>query len=76
MPGMSGSGNMMPQSRTRMRPSTSMQAQFRPISPSPPRKTIRTGFALRSACCLLAALAALPRWALAALAALRQAGRP
>ena len=25
-----------------MRPSTSMQAQFRPISPSPPRKTIRT----------------------------------
>ena len=26
-----------------MRPSTSMQAQLRPISPSPPRKTIRTG---------------------------------
>ena len=43
MPGMSGSGNMIPQSRTRMRPSTSMQAQLRPISPSPPRKTIRTG---------------------------------
>src|SRR3984885_9557787 len=45
-PGMSGSGNMMPQSRTRMRPSTSMQAQFRPISPRPPRKTTRTGFGL------------------------------
>ena len=41
-PGMSGSGNMMPTSSTRMRPSTSMQAQFRPISPRPPRKTIRT----------------------------------
>ena len=26
-----------------MRPSTSMQAQLRPISPSPPRKTTRTG---------------------------------
>ena len=44
MPGMSGSGNMIPQSRMTMRPSTSMQAQLRPISPSPPRKTTRTGF--------------------------------
>src|SRR5579871_2357774 len=43
---MSGSGNMIPQSRTTMRPSTSMQAQLRPISPSPPRKTTRTGLAL------------------------------
>ena len=43
---MSASGNMMPQSRTMMRPSTSMQAQLRPISPSPPRKTTRTGDAL------------------------------
>ena len=33
MPGMSGSGNMMPQSRMTMRPSTSTQAQLRPISP-------------------------------------------
>src|SRR5208283_5143414 len=46
MPGMSGSGNMIPQSRMMMRPSTSMQAQFRPISPSPPRKTTRTGLGL------------------------------
>src|SRR5664280_1718139 len=38
---MSGSGNMMPTSRTRIRPFTSMQAQLRPISPSPPRKTMR-----------------------------------
>src|ERR1039457_4531630 len=45
MPGMSGSGNMMPQSTRMMRPSTSIQAQLRPISPSPPRKTTRTGFA-------------------------------
>src|SRR5689334_3936486 len=43
MPGMSASGNMIPQSTTRIRPSTSMQKQFRPISPRPPRKTIRTG---------------------------------
>ena len=41
---MSGSGNMIPQSRMMMRPSTSMQAQLRPISPRPPRKTTRTGF--------------------------------
>src|SRR5579862_8994657 len=39
---MSGSGNITPQSRTMMRPSTSTQAQLRPISPRPPRKTIRT----------------------------------
>src|SRR5271165_2552580 len=42
---MSGSGNMMPTSRTMIRPSTSTQAQLRPISPRPPRKTIRTGAA-------------------------------
>src|SRR4029079_13271252 len=42
MPGMSASGNINPQSTTRMRPSTSRQKQFRPISPRPPRKTIRT----------------------------------
>src|ERR1700722_10646598 len=46
MPGMSGSGNMIPQSRMTMRLSTSMQAQLRPISPSPPRKTTRTGLGL------------------------------
>src|SRR5580704_11957805 len=39
---MSGSGNMIPTSRTRIRPSTSMQAQLRPISPRPPRNTTRT----------------------------------
>src|SRR5215207_8499128 len=39
---MSGSGNISPQSTTRMRPSTSRQKQLRPISPSPPRKTSRT----------------------------------
>src|SRR5664280_2166008 len=38
---MSGSGNMMPTSSTSIRPFTSMQAQLRPISPSPPRKTMR-----------------------------------
>src|SRR3954469_21404871 len=37
------SGNIRPQSRSMMLPSTSMQAQFRPISPSPPRKTTLTG---------------------------------
>src|SRR5665213_1357673 len=41
-PGMSGSGNMIPTSSTRIRPSTSMQAQLRPLSPMPPRKTTRT----------------------------------
>src|ERR1041385_5770993 len=40
---MSGSGNMIPQSMSRIRSSTSMQAQLRPISPRPPRKTTRTG---------------------------------
>ena len=45
---MSGSGNMIPQSRTTIRPSTSMQAQLRPISPRPPRKTTRTGFGLQA----------------------------
>src|SRR2546426_504512 len=38
---MSGSGNMIPQSISRMRSSTSTQAQLRPISPRPPRKTTR-----------------------------------
>src|SRR6187455_1525968 len=42
---MSASGNISPQSTTRIRPSTSRQKQFRPISPSPPRNTIRTGWA-------------------------------
>src|SRR5262245_60439152 len=36
---MSTSGNMIPQSTTRMRSSTSRQKQLRPISPNPPRKT-------------------------------------
>ena len=40
---MSGSGNMIPQSSTMIRPSTSTQAQLRPISPRPPKKTMRTG---------------------------------
>src|SRR5215471_2259595 len=39
---MSASGNMIPQSTSRIRPSTSMQQQLRPISPSPPKKTMRT----------------------------------
>src|SRR6185312_4688999 len=47
MPSMSASGNISPQSRIMMRPSTSMQAQFRPISPSPPRKVILTGSAMQ-----------------------------
>src|SRR5215218_264602 len=42
-PGMSASGNIKPQSTTRMRPPTSRQKQLRPISPSPPRKTMRAG---------------------------------
>src|ERR1700681_3486943 len=49
MPGMSGSGNMMPMSRTTIRPSSSRHAQFRPISPRPPRKMIRTGSGKRPA---------------------------
>src|SRR4051812_37702764 len=47
MPSMSASGNMSPQSRIMMRSSTSMQAQFLPISPSPPRKVILTGSAMQ-----------------------------
>src|SRR5215213_1600747 len=47
MPGISASGNMIPQSTTRMRSSTSRQKQLRPISPRPPRKTIRTGALMR-----------------------------
>src|SRR3954462_3054873 len=43
MPSMSMSGNISPQSRSMMRPSTSMHAQLRPISPSPPRKVTTTG---------------------------------
>src|SRR5664280_2625386 len=39
---MSGSGNMIPTSSTRILPSTSMHAQLRPISPRPPRNTTRT----------------------------------
>src|ERR1700722_7757257 len=46
---MSGSGNMIPMSRTTMRPSSSKHAQFRPISPRPPRKMMRTGSGKRSA---------------------------
>src|SRR5215217_7699500 len=42
-PGMSTSGNIKPQSTTRMRPSTSRQKQLRPISPTPPRNVIETG---------------------------------
>src|SRR4051794_30602184 len=46
MPGISRlSGNISPQSSRMIWPSTSMQAQFRPISPRPPRKTTRTGSA-------------------------------
>src|SRR5271165_4474157 len=44
-PGISGFGNRTPQSRTTRRPSCSMTAQLRPISPSPPRKAILTGSA-------------------------------
>src|SRR5581483_11897071 len=43
IPSMSMSGNINPQSRSMMRPSTSMHAQFRPISPRPPRNVIETG---------------------------------
>src|SRR2546423_6300696 len=38
-----GSGNMIPRSMSRIRPSTSTQAQWRRISPRPPRNTTRTG---------------------------------
>src|SRR6516225_4108649 len=43
MPGISMSGNINPQSRIMIRPATSTHAQLRPISPRPPRKTMRTG---------------------------------
>src|SRR6266568_7114864 len=36
-------GNMTPQSTTAIRPSASTAMQFMPISPSPPRATMRTG---------------------------------
>ena len=42
-PSISASGNMSPQSRIMRRSSCSTMAQLRPISPSPPRKVIRTG---------------------------------
>src|SRR3954452_12518545 len=48
MPNMSMSGNMSPQSRSMMRPSTSMHAQLRPISPRPPRKVTLTGLAMET----------------------------
>src|ERR1700722_11973706 len=41
---MSVSGNMIPQSRSMILPPTSTHAQLRPISPRPPRNTIRTGW--------------------------------
>src|SRR5437870_8763642 len=41
MPGSSARGNDSPQSITRMRPSSSRQAMFRPISPTPPRNARR-----------------------------------
>ena len=41
-PYMLGSGNISPASTTTMRPSCSIAAQFRPISPRPPRKVTRT----------------------------------
>src|SRR5580692_9542861 len=37
-----GSGNISPASTITMRPSCSIAAQFRPISPRPPRKVTRT----------------------------------
>src|SRR6266545_8120170 len=43
IPSISMFGNMSPQSSNRMRPSTSMHAQLRPISPSPPRNVTVTG---------------------------------
>src|SRR6266542_1033236 len=41
MPGMPSCGNDRPQSMTRIRPSISRQAMFRPISPRPPRNASR-----------------------------------
>src|SRR5688572_8753366 len=47
MPSMSMSGNISPTSRSMMRPSTSMHAQLRPISPRPPRKVTTTGSGMK-----------------------------
>src|SRR5438552_14794131 len=47
MPSMSMSGNINPTSSRRIRPFTSMQAQLRPISPSPPRKVTTTGSGMK-----------------------------
>ena len=47
-PGISGLGNITPQSRTTRRPACSTTAQLRPISPSPPRNEIRTGSGIRA----------------------------
>src|SRR6266511_952030 len=41
IPGIPSCGNDSPQSMTRIRPSISRQAMFRPISPSPPRNASR-----------------------------------
>src|SRR4029450_3044735 len=51
-PGWSASGKARPQSTSSRAPSTSITAQLRPISPSPPRKAIRVvpGAAGRSWC--------------------------
>ncbi len=43
-----GFGNINPQSSRTMRPSSSKQAQLRPISPRPPRKVMRTGLGIQS----------------------------
>jgi len=42
-PSAGSSGNMTPQSMTIARPAHSIAIKLRPISPSPPRATIRTG---------------------------------
>src|SRR5438477_3496398 len=47
MPSMSMSGNISPTSSSMIRPFTSMQAQFLPISPSPPRKVTTTGSGMK-----------------------------
>src|SRR5436190_5221816 len=47
IPNMSMSGNMSPQSSSMMRPSTSIHAQLRPISPNPPRKVTTTGSGMK-----------------------------
>ena len=46
MPCMSASGNISPTSISRTLPSCSIAMQLRPISPRPPRKTMRTGSAI------------------------------